>query len=357
MKKPAHKAFFIPSFVAVFLLNAPISSNYMLQEWSIGGAGTDQSQSENYQINAIMDPLADDQLASDNFRLGPGLIFTHMANTPPAPYFANEADWYNKLQLTLDNADNPSHATFAVAISTDNFTTTQYVKSDNTVGDTLELSDWRDYTDWGGSSGILVVGLQSDTTYYVRVKAERGHFTESPWGPITSADTNPPNLSFDIDASSIDEKTDPPYEVNFGDLESGTVTDASEYIWFDIGTNAEAGAIIYISGDNSGLYSATTGHTISTLTGDLSTTTEGYGIRADTYTQDTGGPLETEAPFNTTGHIVGSVDNTIIPIFNSSLSPIIDGRGSMVLKAIINPTTPAAGDYTETITLIAAGVF
>jgi hypothetical protein len=95
----------------------------------------------------------------------------------------NSSNWYNKLLLTIGPEANPSDAKFAVAISTDNFVTTQYVKSDFTVTSTLSFTDYQTYAAWGSGSGVMVRGLTRSTVYTVKAKAYRGHYTESGYGP------------------------------------------------------------------------------------------------------------------------------------------------------------------------------
>lgn len=344
--------------LALFMLFvAPVSStNYKLDEYSFGGGGSDRTSSTNYSVEAINKDTAENQLKSVNYQLGPELLFAQMANVPTA-ILSNEADWYNKLKLVLNNAGNPSDATFAVAISTDNFATTHYIQSDFTVGASLGSEDWQTYTSWGGATGVTVVGLQADTTYYVKVKSEQGDFSEGPWGPVATAATNPPNISFDIDVSAIDEETISPYVVDLGELQPGIVTTGSDYIWLDLATNAEGGANILARGENGGLKSTYATHTIPSTSANLAVASEGFGLKVASVTQGSGGPLIADAPYNGSNDVVGAISTSYESLLSAVGSPIVGGRGSAQVKAIITSITPAANDYQELLTLIAVATF
>lgn len=348
---------FYKTLALVMLFVAPVSStNYKLDEYSFGGGGTDRTSSSNYSVEAINKDTAENQLQSTNYQLGPELLFAQMANVPTAT-LSNDADWYNKLKLVINNAGNPSDATFAVAISTDNFATTYYVQSDFTVGASLGIEDWQTYTNWGSGSGVMIVGLQADTTYYVKVKSEQGDFTQGPWGPVATASTNPPNISFDIDVSAIDEETISPYVVDLGELQPGIVTTGDDYIWLDLGTNAEGGANILVRSENAGLHSTSNNYTIPSNSVDLAVAAEGFGIRVASVTQASGGPLTADAPFNGSNDVVGAISTSYESLLSAVGSPVVGGRGSVLVKSIITSVTPAANDYDAILTLIAVATF
>jgi len=193
--------------------------------------------------------------------------------------------------VTVGPENNPSDALFAVAISTDGFTTTQYVHSDLTVGSSLSFSDYQTYAAWGGSSGVIVRGLTKSTVYSVKAKAYRGKFTESGYGPVASASTVDPQLSFDIDVAATNISTSPPYVVDFGTIPVSTVTNSSMRVWISLDTNAESGGMVYVSGQNAGLRSADATYTIAAQTGDLASLAEGFGLQGASIAQTSGGPV------------------------------------------------------------------
>lgn len=344
-------------FVFAFLFVLPASDNYSLNSFGFGAGGETTGASDNYAAEYILGETSETALTSDNYNTWPGLLYTQFANTPTAPTVTNDANYYNKLKLVINTAGNPSNTKYAVAISDDNFTTTNYVQSDNTVGVALGLEDWQTYTDWGSGTGEFVIGLDPSTTYYFKVKAERGNFTEGPWGPVASVATGNSTLTFDIDISSSDSESAAPYTLSLGSLSAGSVSTASDKIWVDLSTNASGGGQVFVISSNAGLESTATGYTISSVTGDLAGLSEGFGIRSNSVAQTSGGPFAAVSPFNGASDNVGEISTVFKEIFNTTSAPIVNGRGSALVKAKIKNITPAATDYTETLTLVAIGTF
>lgn len=332
----------------------PTSGNYKLDSYGFGSGGTAGSDSSNYSVNGLAGEQAGSG-ASTNYKAGAGEAYLKQANVPTIT-FSNDDRWYNKLKLIIGPEANPSDTKFAVAISTDNFVTTQYVKSDLTVGATLTLTDYLTYAGWGSTTGSLVRGLLPNTVYTVKAKAYSGAFTESGYGPTATASTQDPQLTFDIDVAATDISTNPPYQIDFGTLPVSTVTDTPQLVWVSLDTNGESGGKVYVSAQNSGLKSLLGSYTISSLTGNLAAQPEGFGAQGLSATQVSAGPLALVSPYNGSGSNIGVTDALIREIFTSA-NPIVSGRGSFVLKAKTKPLTPASSDYTEILTVIAAGGF
>lgn len=346
----------VVNFNVGLVLAGPASDNYELKDYSFG-AGGGKSESDNYATFGLTGEVDTGKSSSDNYDIGAGLNFTLQANVPPAPAFTNPDENYNKLQLILDTGDNPSDAEFAIAISTDAFATdTKYVQSDDTVGPTLGSEDWQTYAVWGGGTGFFVIGLTPDVTYTVKVAARDGDFTQTAFGPTASAATIDPYLTFDIDVSATDSETSPPYTLPLGTLSSSSVTTGSDKIWVDFATNAEMGGEVWIYDVNSGLKSTATNYTITSTSTNLAVASEGFGVRSNSATQVSGGPLVASAPYDGSNDNVGLVDTTIRSIYTSA-DKIIGGRSSVLVKSKASNVTPAATDYADLFTLIAAGVF
>ena len=342
-------------WMSMFMMAAlPSSTNFQLNSYGFGTGGVDSASSTNYKINGIAGDVAG-QSSSTNYIAGAGETYAKQANVP-AVTISNDALWYNKLKVVIDAQGNPTDAVFAIAISADNFATTQYVKNDFTITSSLTFADYLTYAGWGSASGQLVRGLDASTTYTVKAKAFRGGFTESGYGPTSSAATVDPQLSFDIDVAATDTSTSPPYQISFGTLSVSTVTDAPTKVWVSLDTNGESGGNVYLSGLNSGLRSLASAYTIAAATGDLAALAEGFGAQGSTATQGSGGPFSLVAPYNGSAGNVGVTDSLIRQIFGAP-APITAGRGSFTLKAKTQPLTPASGDYTETITAIASASF
>lgn len=332
----------------------PSTSNYQLRDYGIGSGGGVTGTSS-YSLEGISGEQSGQPAATGTYGVQSGLFPVQNANLPPAPAFTNPANYYNKLRVVINTAGNPSDTLFALAISTDNFTTTRYVQSDTTVGDTLGIEDYQSYAAWGGASGFEVIGLESDTTYYLKATAMQGNFTESGFGPVASVATSQLLITFDIDVSAIDEATNPPYSVSFGNLLAGSVTNSPTYIWFTLDTNAAAGGKIYVLSDNGGLRSVAASHTITAVTGDLAAASEGFGAQAVTATAVTG-TLSKLSPYDGAADNVGIIDSQYRAVFDAA-SPLSGGRASLVLKAKSNAMTPTGTDYADVYTAIAAPAF
>jgi hypothetical protein len=352
-KKYLKQIGFVPFFI---FLAMPASNNYQLKTYEFGGGGGSMD-SNSYSLEAILGQQDSASMSSSLYNVRGGLIFAQMSNVPPAPSLTNPSNYYNKLLLVIDNGSNPSDTKFAVAISDDNWTTTRWVQSDNTVGNTLGTEDYQTYSSWGGASGENIIGLSPNKTYHVRVKAMQGEFTETQLGPQASATTSNPTLDFDIDVSSSDTETTAPYAVNFGSLSAGSVNTSSVKVWVDIATNGEAGGYVYISGANGGLKSDSSNYTITAVSGNLASLSEGFGAQNSTDSESSGGPLAAQSPFNGGSENVGIIDTTIRELYSTSGAPITGGRGSFVLKVKPAGNTPAGTDYTDTLTIISSATF
>lgn len=339
--------------VGFFLFVFPASTNYQLESYGFGGGGEENMTSTDYGMNAISGEQSEDQLSGTNYNLGPGLVFTEQANVPQAPTFTNPSNYYNKLHLVLSTGSNPTDTTFAIAISDDNWVTTKYVQSDNTVGTVLGSEDRQTYTAWGGASGFDIIGLASSTTYKVKVKAMQGRFTETGYGPEASVATVGPQLTFSI---TTDTQPTPPFSIDFGSMTPNSVNTSPHQVNVALDTNAENGGHVYVSGTNSGLYSSISNHKIDAVSGNLTALSEGFGAQGISATQTSGGPFSIASLYNQGGDIVGITDQTIRSIFDSA-GPVVGGAGSFILKAKPLSTAPSASDYAETLTVIASASF
>ena len=99
----------------------PSSSSFQLLDYGFGAGGTATSSSNSFMLQGIAGEIETASLSSNNFRIGPGLTYNLQPNTPPAPVFTNPSNYYNKLQLSINQGNNPTDTTFAIAISTDGF--------------------------------------------------------------------------------------------------------------------------------------------------------------------------------------------------------------------------------------------
>lgn len=179
------------------------SESYQLDDYSIGSSTTDPSTgSSNFKL--FGQAGSNDALtgSSQNYTYNGGLIYAMQANSPATPTFENPVDYYDRLKFTLDPGDDPTDYVYALAISQDDFATTQYISNDLTLVDTLAADDWQTFAQWGGATGAVVTGLAANTEYAIKVKAKQGTFTESSYSPTATASTVWPSLTFSVNGDA-----------------------------------------------------------------------------------------------------------------------------------------------------------
>jgi len=342
---------FIGSILADTASAGPISTNYELKDYTFGGGGTAKSDSTNFSIFGVASEIETGQLTSTNFKAGGGLIYTMQANVPPAPTLSNPATNYDRLKFIIQSGGNPTDALFAIAISDDNFITTKYIQNDNTVGTVLGLEDWQTYTNWGGASGEFVRTLSANITYKIKVKAKRGNFTESGYGPESAAvAASNPSLTFGISSAAL----------TFNNLNSGnSYTDSTKTTVLTTSTNAYNGYTIY--GRNTGLLtfgsetilafaSPNSAPTVWSGTGFGYTTDDNNlaGGTADRFTN--GGPKH--AGFTTSAPGDPVADHTAV-----IEDPTITNQQFTITYRVSGDSSTKAGAYTNTVIYVVVPVY
>jgi len=326
----------------------PSSTNYTLKTYDIGsGGGT--STSGNYGLQGGAGNQSGSVQSSSTYGAqsdGRGVMNVAV---PPAPALTNPANYYDRLKLVVATGGNPSDTKYLIAVSTDNFATTKYVQTDNSLGASQALANYQTYSAWGGSNGFLIVGLSASTTYQVKVKAIQGSYTGSGFGPAASASTVAPSVTFSLTTTLT---STPPFAVNFG-LTTGSVTNGSANAIIGLTSNANNGGAVYVRDNNSGLYSTLANTTIASASTDLASASSGYGAQVLSVGQSSGGPVTAQSPFNGSASNVGALTTSLQPIIASS-NPVVSGSATIQLKAKVAALTPSATDYADTITLITA---
>jgi hypothetical protein len=331
---------------ATILLFAAFSSSntYELQNYNIGSGGTNTSSSSSYKLNASTGEVGGGTSSGSADKLKASSIEAQQANVPLAPTLGNgSGTFYNKLSFVINMSSDPSDYTYAVAVSTaSNFATTYYVQADGTLGSSQV---YRTYAAWGGGSGSTIVGLLPNTTYYVKVAAMQGQFTNSAFGPSANIATVSPQLSFSLSPSSI----------NLGSLLAGTVITAGTNVSVSFATNAGTGGNVYIAGANAGLNSTAASNTISAVSADLAAQPQGFGLRGLTASA-TSGTFSISSPFDGSNDVVGGPGAAFQPIFTTT-GALVGGSATAAVKAKASATTPASGDYQEILTFVASASF
>lgn len=337
---------------AGFFSAVPTSTNYTLKAFDFGNGGSSGS-SANYGLNGITNGQAGNTVTSSTYLAQPGLSATINANVPPAPNFTNPSNYYERLKIVLATGNNPTTAKFAIAISNDNFVTTQYIRSDNTVGSTLTIANYQTYSLWGGASGFFVLGLQPNTTYKIKVKALNGNFSETAYSAVASAATVDPSVTFAVTTSL---SATPPFTANFTSLPAGSVFAANADPVLTLTTNALFGGMVYLNDSNNGLKSTSAGYTIASAAANLGVASSGYGAQVISTSQSSGGPINSVSPYNGVADNVGGLSTTIQPIISTNTA--VSGASATIrLKAKTDTLAPSTNDYMDTLTFTASMIF
>lgn len=327
----------------------PTSTNFSLKAYDVGGSSS-TSSSTNYSLNGTAGSQSGDTNSSTNYKVAPGLNPDTNSNVPQAPSFTNPSSYYDRLLLQLAAGTNPSDTKYAIAISSNGFTTTQYVKSDHSVGATLAAGDYQTYAAWGGAGGFLVLGLQPGTGYSVKVKAFQGSFTETAYSPVVTVATVQPYITFTVATTS---NPTPPFSVSFAGLVLNTVFSADADASLGLSTNALYGGSVYIKGTNNGLKSNQKSYTLSSATADLSAASKGYGAIVTSIGQVSGGPLVATSPYNGSGNNVGAITSSLQEIAGTG-TPVSGASLITRIKAKTDLNVPASTDYSDVLTFVAA---
>jgi hypothetical protein len=341
----------IISSPAVFA-DLPNTTNYKLNSYGFGSGGTANSGTANYSLEGITGEVSGQSANTTNYTTKPGFVESQQANVPKVT-ITNPSNYYDKLKFVIDEQNNPSDAKYALQIRTANSnfdsdpSNNKYVKSDYTVGTTLTTADYQTYAVWGGATGHNIIGLSSSTTYYIRAKATQGQFTESGYGPSSNVATVGQQISFCVYTTSCGSGA----SVAFNSLVAGNISNGSNNIGVNFATNANSGGSVYIYSANGGLRSTHTSSTLTSATADLSVAASGYGAQITSFSQ-----LTKVSPYNNSSNSVGILSTNVNTILTSS-APVTAGTGSIQLQAKPSNTTPAANDYADTLTLIAAAAF
>lgn len=319
------------------------STTYQLQNYGVGSSASNDASSTTYQLESSTGQITSVNTSSVTYSALAGSLQAQQANVPPAPSLTNGGGtYYNKLDIVINTGGNPTDTTYSIAVSSDNFVTTNYVQADGSLSGTPLF---RTYVQWGGASGTTIINLATSTTYKAKVSALQGKYTNSAYGPAATAATTSPSILFSVSPNSI----------TLPNLLSGSVV-TSANITANFATNANYGGRVYVSDSNAGLTSTSHSSTIPSATANLSIVGRGYGAQGTSVTQTSGGPLSIVSPYNSLTTNVGALSTTPQALFSSS-APIVGGQGILVLMAKASSTDAAANDYQDTLTFIAAANF
>jgi len=148
---------------------------------------------------------------------------------------------------------------------------------------------------------------------------------------------------------------------NLGTLTTSSVTTSPTPVTATINTNAKNGWQVWANDSNTGLSSATASSTIASTTPGTNSTlvagTPGYNTGVTSSQVGGTGTITIAAPFVGTSAGQGGGLDTTLRTFATSNGTADTAVLTIKNNAAINSLTPAGSDYTDTITLTAAGLF
>jgi hypothetical protein len=151
------------------------------------------------------------------------------------------------------------------------------------------------------------------------------------------------------------------YTDSLGALSSSVVTTSPTPRTATVNTNAKNGWMVWARDANTGLTSASASATIASTTpgtnSTLSVGTAGYNTGFTSSQVGGSGVISIAAPFVGTGAGQGGGLDTTLRTVASSTGTADTAVLTIKNNASISATTAAAGDYTDTITVIGAGLF
>ncbi len=145
-----------------------------------------------------------------------------------------------------------------------------------------------------------------------------------------------------------------------GTLSSGSVSSSPTPRTATVNTNAKNGWYVWAKDSNTGLNSAAAAATIASTTpgsnSTLSAGTEGYNTGVASSQTGGTGTISVAAPFVNGANQGGGLDTTLRTLASSN-GTANNAVLTLTNHASISPSTPAATDYADVITVVAAGLF
>lgn len=285
---------------------------------------------------------------------GPSLLSTGGMTALCGPFGC-----YDRGRFEIDTQGNPTDTVYGVEISTDNFVNDKKCIDGSTfipkTFGNCNINDFRNKNDWE-SSTFNIQNLKPNTTYYVRITAMHGDFTQSDYSPIKSFTTGIAAIYFDIDiapTTGTTNESDSPYNVALQLIAGGAATTSDDLIWLDASSSSQRGISILQYGKNGGLFSPTTTETILSQNINLDNTlANGFGLQNYYTSSNTTSPyygtISTISNYAGIGNTVGAVQQTANKIYQSD-KLLVEGRMGMYVKARAKSGQIPATDYTETI--------
>lgn len=264
----------------------------------------------------------------------------------------------NAATFTVDTTNTawPSGASAWVGINTANDVTLQVVTfpSGDLVVGTVYCFNWTNSAAVSIKASATTSNSGTVTTRnVVPATIDTGSFSTASIDDdqIVVSATVPQSFSFELNANSD----------SLGILSSGSVATSPTPRTVTVDTNAKNGWMVWARDSNTGLNSSSAAHTISSTTPGINSTlsagTEGYNTGITTSQVGGTGTVSVALPFVGTGAGQGGGLDTALRTLATSNGTADTAVLTVKNNAAISAITPAAADYTDTITIVGAGLF
>lgn len=352
-------------FPAVTFAQTMTGTDYQLENSTLDGGG-ESSSSTNYRSRDSIGGVSDGGASSTSYNIFEGFLRPSYPGVPGTPTLTNTGGTlYNTLDFVIATGTaQQSDTTYAIAISSDDFATTYFVQTDDTLG---VNEAWQTYTNWGSGTGETIVGLSPSTTYKIKVKASYGTGSdaadsETAYSPTATATTAGPNLTITftavtapttVDSISVDTSSTT-NAIAYGSLAVNTPEVSAHAI--TVTTNAVAGYATTLLQD--GDLRTGTGSEIDPVSGTnaspaawpgaVTTGAFGYHASDDTLCTGTAGRFVTT---NTYAQLTGTPEEVAC-----STGPVSAETYYVIFKLEIGNVQPS-GSYQNVVTYITTAQF
>lgn len=367
----------IKKYLAIFTVFALIpgvalaqtmnSGQYQLENSTFDGGGED-SQSTNYNSRDSLSDIETNNSSSGDYVNPSGFQPGAYPGIPGQPTLTNTGGTlYNSLDFVVTPGNGQqSDTTYAIAISSDNFVTTYFIQTDDTLGTT---EAWQTYAGWNSGTGERVTGLSPSTTYKIKVKASYGtgsdaEDTESGYSQEASATTAAPSLTFSVAgvnsgttiAGQTTTVTSTATAIGYGTLTIGDGNPNIAAQSITVTTNATGGYTATARHDQD--LTSTNGDVIATVSGTNATPAAfGTGVttgRFGYHTTDSSLCTGTGSRFSA-NDTYASMETTPAEVACDT-GPVNSQITQLVYKLVIG-NLQEAGDYQSTVTYIATATY
>lgn len=343
------------------------SSNYSIEGATLDGGG-ESSSSTNYSSRDSISGEESGPATSTNYKSTGGFENVAYPGVPAVPTLTNPGSaLYNSLDFIIATGDGQqTDTTYAIAISSDDFVTTYFIQSDDTLG---AAPAWQTYAGWGSGTGERVTGLSPSTTYKIKVKASYGTGSnaadsESGYSQTASAATSAPTLSVAVSGVNSGTSvsgltttaTSTSTNIGFGSLTIGDANPNVAAQTVTVTTNATGGYTT--TAEQNQALTSSNGDSITPVTGtNAAPSAFGTGVttgRFGYHTTDSALCTGTSSRF-TVNDTFAALSTTPYEIACST-GPVTSEATQIVYKLVVG-ALQEAGDYQNSVTYITTATY